>query len=53
MPQPHPGGLDGYRRAVGNVDYLINVLTWLDTHPDGLQAAVSHFRHVVDTWPPA
>ncbi len=34
-------------------DYLINVLTWLDTHPDGLQAAVSHFRHVVDTWPPA
>jgi ribulose 1,5-bisphosphate carboxylase large subunit-like protein len=53
MGGKHPGGLDQYRRAVGDDDYMINVVTWLDTHPQGLQAAAGHFRRAVDAQPPA
>lgn len=53
MGGKHPGGLAGYRRAVGNDDYMINVVTWLDTHPDGLQAAAAHFRRAVEMQSPA
>jgi ribulose 1,5-bisphosphate carboxylase large subunit-like protein len=48
MGGKHPGGLDDYRRALGNDDYMINVVTWVDTHPEGLQAAAAHFRRAVD-----
>ena len=44
----HPGGLGAYRNAVGNDDYVLNVATWLDTHPNGLQRAAGIFREAVD-----
>lgn len=52
MGGKHPGGLDAYRRAVGNNDYMLNVVTWLDTHPQGLRAAAGHFRAAVDALAP-
>jgi len=48
-----PDGLDAYRSAVGSDDYLLNVASWLDVHPAGMQAAAREFRAAIDMQPPA
>ena len=43
-----PGGLQAYRDAVGSDDYLLNVASWLDVHPGGIEAAAREFRAAID-----
>lgn len=47
----HPDGLPAYRRAVGSDDYMMIVASWVDSHPDGLEAAARHFREAIDRQP--
>lgn len=49
----HPQGLPAYRRAVGSDDFLLNVASWLDVHPAGIQAAAREFRAAIDAPPTA
>lgn len=44
----HPQGLPGYRASVGNDDYMLIVASWVDAHPDGLEAGARIFRDAVD-----
>lgn len=44
----HPQGLDDYRASVGNDDYMLIVASWVDAHPDGLEAGARIFRKAVD-----
>jgi ribulose 1,5-bisphosphate carboxylase large subunit-like protein len=53
MGGKHPGGLDDYRAAVGDDDYMLNVVSWLDGHPQGPAVAAGAFRRAVDTQSPA
>ena len=46
-----PDGLAAYRSAVGSDDYLLNVASWLDVHPAGMQAAAREFRAAIDMQP--
>ncbi len=48
-----PEGLPAYRSAVGSDDYLLNVASWLDVHPAGMEAAAREFRAAIDALPPA
>ncbi|HSD16744.1 MAG TPA: RuBisCO large subunit C-terminal-like domain-containing protein [Thermomonas sp.] len=48
-----PAGLPGYRSAVGSDDFLLNVASWLDVHPAGIEAAAREFRAAIDARPPA
>lgn len=48
----HPGGLAGYRAAIGGDDYMLIVASWVDGHPRGLQAGAREFRSAVDAQPP-
>lgn len=48
-----PQGLSAYRSAVGSDDYLLNVASWLDVHPAGMQAAAREFRAAIDALPSA
>jgi len=40
----HPGGLDCYRKAVGDSDFMLIVAHWVDSHPEGLVNAAKKFR---------
>ncbi len=42
-----PEHLDRYTRDVGSVDYMIIAATWLDNHPEGIEAGARAFR---DGW---
>ena len=44
----NPQGLPAYRSAVGSDDFLLNVASWLDVHPDGMLAAAREFRAAID-----
>ena len=44
----HPQGLPDYRASVGSDDYMLIVASWVDAHPDGLQAGARIFRDAVD-----
>ena len=44
----HPDGLQDYRAAIGSDDYMLIVASWVDGHPDGLQAAARILRNAVD-----
>jgi ribulose 1,5-bisphosphate carboxylase large subunit-like protein len=44
----HPQGLPGYRASIGNDDYMLIVASWVDAHPQGLEAAARVFRTAVD-----
>jgi ribulose 1,5-bisphosphate carboxylase large subunit-like protein len=44
----HPGGLDLYRRAVGDDDFMLIVANWVDSHPDGLVAGAGEFRRALE-----
>jgi 2,3-diketo-5-methylthiopentyl-1-phosphate enolase len=48
----HPEGLPDYRHAVGSDDYMLIVASWVDSHPDGLEAAARQFREAIDSQPP-
>ena len=43
-----PEGLAAYRSAVGSDDFLLNVASWLDVHPAGIEAAAREFRAAID-----
>ncbi len=43
----HPGGLPTYRAAVGSSDFTLIVANWVDSHPEGLQAAARIFREAL------
>lgn len=47
----HPAGLPDYRQALGSDDYMLIVASWVDSHPDGLEAAARHFREAIDQQP--
>jgi ribulose-bisphosphate carboxylase large chain len=42
-----PGHLAKYTTDVGSTDYMIIAATWLDNHPEGIQAGARAFR---DAW---
>ncbi len=44
----HPQGLPDYRASVGSDDYMLIVASWVDSHPDGLEAGARIFREAVD-----
>ncbi len=44
----HPDGLDIYRQAVANDNFMLIVASWVDGHEDGLMDAARIFRNVVD-----
>lgn len=44
----HPQGLPDYRASVGSDDYMLIVASWVDAHPDGLEAGARIFREAVD-----
>ena len=44
----HPRGLADYRASVGSDDYMLIVASWVDAHPDGLEAGARIFREAVD-----
>lgn len=46
----HPQGLPGYRASVGNDDYMLIVASWVDAHPERLEAGARSFRDAVDAW---
>ncbi len=48
-----PEGLPAYRTAVGSDDFLLNVASWLDVHPAGIEAAAREFRAAIDAQPTA
>lgn len=43
-----PAGLPDYRQAVGSDDYMLIVASWVDSHPEGLEAAARCFREAID-----
>lgn len=43
-----PQGLPAYRSAVGSDDFLLNVASWLDVHPAGIEAAAREFRAAIE-----
>jgi ribulose-bisphosphate carboxylase large chain len=43
----HPGGLDLYREAVGDNNFMLIVANWVDSHPEGLVAAARQFREAI------
>lgn len=45
----HPGGLELYRRAVGDDDFMLIVANWVDSHPEGLVAGAGEFRRALET----
>ena len=45
----HPGGLELYRRAVGDDDFMLIVANWVDSHAEGLLAGAGEFRRALET----
>jgi ribulose-bisphosphate carboxylase large chain len=43
-----PAGLSDYIGAVGGLDFMLIVASWVDGHPDGLTSACMKFREAVD-----
>lgn len=44
----HPGDLAAYRAAMGTDAFMLIVASWVDGHPEGLEAAARIFRAAVD-----
>jgi ribulose 1,5-bisphosphate carboxylase large subunit-like protein len=44
-----PEHLAQYTADIGSPDYMITAATWLDNHPQGMQAGARAFRDAWDT----